>query len=60
MSKTRPPGTSGHKAPDALRLAKFDFQGDKLLTTGNPDWASDRRLFDTLGLIDLAPEKRTA
>ena len=29
------------------------FYGDKLLTTGNPDTAADRRLFDRLG---LAPE----
>ena len=29
------------------------FYGEKLLTTGNPDTAADRRLFDRLG---LAPE----
>jgi biotin synthase len=26
------------------------FYGEKLLTTGNPDTAADRRLFDRLGL----------
>ena len=34
-----------------LAGANSIFYGDKLLTTGNPDWASDRRLFDTLGLM---------
>ncbi|WP_096670091.1 biotin synthase BioB [Polaromonas sp. AET17H-212] len=34
-----------------LAGANSIFYGDKLLTTGNPDWASDRRLFDTLGLV---------
>lgn len=51
MSKTRPPNTSDHKAPEALRLEKFDFYGGKLLTTGNLYWASDLRLFDTPGLL---------
>lgn len=29
------------------------FYGDKLLTTGNPEWTRDQRLFDTLGLTAL-------
>ena len=31
------------------------FYGDKLLTTGNPDVAADRALFDRLGLRAAAP-----
>jgi biotin synthase len=33
-----------------LAGANSIFYGDKLLVTGNPDWAADRRLFDTLGI----------
>lgn len=29
------------------------FYGDKLLTTGNPEWTRDQHLFDTLGLTAL-------
>ncbi|HMA10816.1 MAG TPA: biotin synthase BioB [Steroidobacteraceae bacterium] len=29
------------------------FYGEKLLTTGNPEWERDQRLFDSLGLIPL-------
>jgi biotin synthase len=33
-----------------LAGANSIFYGDKLLTTGNPDWEHDRRLFERLGL----------
>ncbi len=33
-----------------LAGANSIFYGDKLLVTGNPDWAADKRLFDTLGI----------
>jgi biotin synthase len=32
------------------------FYGDRLLTTGNPDVASDRALFDKLGLVPMGSE----
>jgi biotin synthase len=32
------------------------FYGERLLTTGNPDVAADRALFDKLGLAPLANE----
>jgi len=31
------------------------FYGDKLLTTGNPDVAADRALFERLGLAAIDP-----
>jgi biotin synthase len=34
-----------------LAGANSIFYGDKLLTTGNPEWERDRLLFDKLGLI---------
>ena len=34
-----------------LAGANSIFYGDKLLTTGNPDVAADRALFDRLGLV---------
>ncbi|HSC98207.1 MAG TPA: biotin synthase BioB, partial [Casimicrobiaceae bacterium] len=34
-----------------LAGANSIFYGDKLLTTGNPDVAADRALFDKLGLL---------
>lgn len=37
-----------------LAGANSIFYGDKLLTTGNPDWERDRRLFDRLGLRPLS------
>jgi biotin synthase len=36
-----------------LAGANSIFYGDKLLTTGNPEWARDQRLFDSLGLTPL-------
>ena len=33
-----------------LAGANSIFYGDKLLTTGNPDWEADQRLLGTLGL----------
>jgi biotin synthase len=33
-----------------LAGANSIFYGDKLLTTGNPDWAADQRLLGTLGI----------
>jgi biotin synthase len=36
-----------------LAGANSIFYGDKLLTTGNPEWERDQRLFDTLGLQPL-------
>jgi len=33
-----------------LAGANSIFYGDKLLTTGNPDWAADRRLLGSLGI----------
>ena len=36
-----------------LAGANSIFYGDKLLTTGNPEWERDQRLFDTLGLKPL-------
>ena len=33
-----------------LAGANSIFYGDKLLTTGNPDWDADRRLLDSLGI----------
>ena len=33
-----------------LAGANSIFYGDKLLTTGNPDWERDQRLFESLGL----------
>ena len=36
-----------------LAGANSIFYGEKLLTTGNPEWERDQRLFDTLGLAAL-------
>ena len=36
-----------------LAGANSIFYGDKLLTTGNPEWERDQRLFDNLGLTPL-------
>jgi biotin synthase len=36
-----------------LAGANSIFYGDKLLTTGNPEWERDQRLFETLGLTPL-------
>ncbi len=36
-----------------LAGANSIFYGEKLLTTGNPEWARDQRLFDALGLTAL-------
>jgi biotin synthase len=36
-----------------LAGANSIFYGDKLLTTGNPEWERDQHLFDTLGLTPL-------
>ncbi|MCD6706193.1 MAG: biotin synthase BioB [Thiobacillus sp.] len=36
-----------------LAGANSIFYGDKLLTTGNPEWERDQRLFDALGLTPL-------
>ncbi|MBS1185709.1 MAG: biotin synthase [Proteobacteria bacterium] len=36
-----------------LAGANSIFYGEKLLTTGNPEWARDQRLFDSLGLTAL-------
>lgn len=33
-----------------LAGANSVFCGDKLLTTGNPDWAADQRLLGSLGI----------
>jgi biotin synthase len=33
-----------------LAGANSIFYGDKLLTTGNPDWAADQRLLGSLGI----------
>jgi len=38
-----------------LAGANSIFYGDKLLTTGNPDVARDRALFERLGLTPLKP-----
>jgi biotin synthase len=35
------------------------FYGEKLLTTGNPDTAHDRRLFDRLGIVAEEPHSAT-
>jgi biotin synthase len=34
-----------------LAGANSIFYGDKLLTTGNPDWVADQRLLGTLGIV---------
>ena len=34
-----------------LAGANSIFYGDKLLTTGNPDWSADRRLLGSLGIV---------
>ncbi len=39
-----------------LAGANSIFYGDKLLTTGNPQAASDRQLFDRLGVVPMAVE----
>jgi biotin synthase len=36
------------------------FYGERLLTTGNPDIAADRALFDKLGLVPMANETEAA
>lgn len=36
-----------------LAGANSIFYGDRLLTTGNPEWERDQRMFDTLGLTPL-------
>jgi biotin synthase len=36
-----------------LAGANSIFYGEKLLTTGNPEWERDQRLFDSLGLTPL-------
>jgi biotin synthase len=36
-----------------LAGANSIFYGDKLLTTGNPEWERDQRLFEALGLTSL-------
>jgi len=36
-----------------LAGANSIFYGEKLLTTGNPEWERDQRLFDSLGLQSL-------
>jgi len=36
------------------------FYGERLLTTGNPDVAADRALFDKLGLVPMANETEAA
>jgi biotin synthase len=36
-----------------LAGANSIFYGEKLLTTGNPDVAADRALFDRLGLVPM-------
>jgi biotin synthase len=36
------------------------FYGERLLTTGNPDIAADRALFDKLGLVPMANEAEAA
>jgi biotin synthase len=36
-----------------LAGANSIFYGEKLLTTGNPEWERDQRLFDSLGLKPL-------
>jgi biotin synthase len=36
-----------------LAGANSIFYGEKLLTTGNPEWERDQRLFDSLGLTAL-------
>ena len=36
-----------------LAGAKSIFYGEKLLTTGNPEWERDQRLFDSLGVTAL-------
>jgi len=36
-----------------LAGANSIFYGDKLLTTGNPDWQRDQRLFNSLGLTTV-------
>jgi len=37
----------------SLAGANSIFYGEKLLTTGNPEWERDQRLFDSLGLAAL-------
>ncbi|MCX8005585.1 MAG: biotin synthase BioB [Burkholderiaceae bacterium] len=39
-----------------LAGANSIFYGDRLLTTGNPDWTHDRRLFERLGMRPLEEE----
>jgi biotin synthase len=36
-----------------LAGANSIFYGEKLLTTGNPEWERDQHLFDSLGLTAL-------
>ena len=36
-----------------LAGANSVFYGEKLLTTGNPEWTRDQRLFESLGLVAL-------
>jgi biotin synthase len=43
-----------------LAGANSIFYGEKLLTTGNPDTAHDRRLFDRLNLVAEAPGEAQA
>lgn len=43
-----------------LAGANSIFYGEKLLTTGNPDTAHDRRLFDRLGMVAEAPRQPDA
>jgi biotin synthase len=43
-----------------LAGANSIFHGEKLLTTGNPDTARDRDLFERLGIVPLVPTEATA
>lgn len=43
-----------------LAGANSIFYGDRLLTTGNPDWEHDRRLFERLGLRPAGSNAREA
>jgi biotin synthase len=43
-----------------LAGANAIFTGDKLLTTPNPEAATDRQLLDALGLVPLPPDKYAA
>jgi biotin synthase len=43
-----------------LAGANSIFYGDRLLTTGNPDWEHDRRLFERLGLRPAESNAREA